>query len=93
MAYTMYLNPAWAFELGIKEISHTWYIQDRKPQIIDFYGRGNEHLWRMGVQVDLLQADGEELAMINLKFENLPTANKDIVTWRGDMASFIFNNL
>lgn len=98
MAFTIILNPAWAAENGIRETNYTWHIQSSKPEIIPRLNRSYQyavidHHLRIGVMVDMLQAEGDELALINMKFENLPTANMGTVTWRGDMASFIFNNL
>lgn len=95
MAFTIMLNPAWASEMGIAQHTYTWSIQDKKPVVVDFSNARSRdnYLYRVGVRVDLLQAEGDELALINLKFEHLPTCNRDIVVWRGDMASFIFNNL
>lgn len=86
MAYFIILNPAWANETGIKEHNHHWNIEEEKPDFpIDFY--------RNGIQVDLLQADGEELFKINADFQGIPTKQHGTVVWRGELASFIFNNL
>jgi hypothetical protein len=38
-------------------------------------------------------ADGDELEFILERTKNLPSANTSVVTWRGDLAKFIMDNV
>ena len=40
-----------------------------------------------------LQADGHELDHIRTHFSNMPRSQSRIVTWEGEMARFIINNI
>lgn len=41
-----------------------------------------------------IQADGDELEFLETNFYGIPfVSKKNIVTWRGEMAEFIFDNL
>ena len=61
-----------------------------------------EYTWHVGYQlpelgedesVNLIQADGHELAFVLEKFRNLPYTNRSVIVWTGDNARFIYNNL
>ena len=43
--------------------------------------------------ITLIQADGHELELIRDSFLNLPMSKGRVVSWRGPLAQFIFDNL
>ena len=62
-----------------KGVEVTWYIGRPKP------------LCNSCTEV---QADGHELEKIRRNFQNLPIpAHQAVVTWKGDLAQFIYDNL
>jgi len=57
-----------------------WHINQKKP-----------HLLGPFIEV---QADMDELDAIKAQFSNLPTPHgKSVVSWKGEMAQFIYDNL
>lgn len=85
----MILNPVWAREANIVPMQYNWWIREKKPDLIST----KPELYRNGVQVDLLQADCDELNHIRKMFSGIPVVAGPICIWRGEIASFIFNNL
>lgn len=58
----------------------SWHLQDRKPSVPD--------------SVHKLIADGDELELIKLEFDNIPMpANSKRVVWDGDFAKFLYANI
>ena len=58
---------------------YQWHVGDEKPKVYD--------------TVIEVQADSDELDFIAVKFQNIPMAKQAVVTWKGDMAQFIYDNL
>ena len=60
-------------------------------------GRGREyhigHKLPQFLEVYSIQADGDELEAIRGQFSNIPMCSGRVVTWRGEMARFIADNL
>ncbi len=62
-----------------------WHIGEPKPAPLNPH---NGHL------VVAVQADGAELARIEVRCNNLPYAmHRHVQTWRGEMAQFIVDNV
>lgn len=51
-----------------------------------------EYINECCVEVASIQADGNELKLIRLKFEGIRKTNFDICVWTGDDAKFIVSN-
>lgn len=67
-----------AFTVYTSEKSHTWYVNNEKPNVVG---------------IGMLTADGDELELIRMRFENLPITKGNYCEWRDDLAKFIFYNL
>lgn len=67
-----------AFTVYTSEKSHTWHIPSPKPDVVG---------------IGMLTADGDELEVIRMTFDNLPITKGNFCQWRDEMAKFIFYNL
>lgn len=60
--------------------------------------QGQDYGWHVGtpkvqgIDVVLVQADGHELEYVLEKVKNLPTVERAVVRWTGDLARFIYDN-
>jgi hypothetical protein len=63
---------------------------------------GHHYQWHVGKtkpkrqtvsNVQMVQADGDELNYIHMYFSNIPFTGKPVVRWHGDLAKFIVENL
>jgi hypothetical protein len=75
--------PFYIITADLKQLA--WYKSEHKPKF-DIVPPTKQH-------IDLLQASGEELALIRKHFDNIPLSLATTCTWRGDMAQFIYDNL
>lgn len=61
---------------------YMWHLNERKPEFVN------------ADSVYAVSATHEELSEILLHFKNIPDCRKrDDVTWRGDIAKFIWENI
>lgn len=58
----------------------TWHVGESLPEIQPF-------------MVRRIQADGDELDLILLSFQNLPHTEERVQIWYGDLAATIYANL
>lgn len=69
---------------GRSTINLEWHISEPVPEGVH---KNLNHL-------EYISVDGDELDHIKTKFTNLPMANhKRVVSWRGELARFIVENL
>lgn len=80
----MYINYTVVVEDVVQERTHDWHVGETAPRdLID----------DDSVQILDIYADGHELQYVKDMFHNIPYTNKRGVTWRGDFARFIFDNM
>ena len=63
------------------------------PDLEWHVGKSTDNARQIAEHVTEVQADGHELEHIRDNFMNLPTANRRVVRWHGEMAKFIVGNL
>lgn len=62
--------------------SHSFWIDEPK------------HLWINPSEIESIEIDGEELEFVRSNFSGIPMNDKkSSITWRGNLAQFIFENL
>lgn len=67
---------------------HIWYVGQPKPDL------PRSPVMAPAYYIRYLQASGDELEyLISLAKDNLQLLRRDIATWRGEMAQFIYDNI
>ena len=64
------------------------------PLVETYYtGQGRIEMSRRPDEKFVVLADGQELETIKLQFTNIPMHSGEVVTWSGDIARFIIDNI
>lgn len=69
------------------------YQNDLNEELVKQWHLGDEKTNQLSYRAVEIEADGEELAYIIQHFTNVPLANRRVVKWTGDFATFIWNNI
>ena len=83
MLYIITTPPSTMEHKSIVKTEYIWHVGQRVP-----------HFAFIGEEIEVIQADGDELDHIIRNFSNLPFAkNVRVHRWHGDLAKLIYYNL